>query len=408
MTNRQKEVLKKSLNDEEDMLKSLKKIYQKAASDCAKKIAELSAKNDMENLQSIIYQKQYQEALKNQIDATLDQLQSDSFIGISDYMQKCYENGYIGAMYDLHGQDIPLIMPIDQKQVIQALQIDSKISKGLYNRLGEDTDILKKSIRREISRGVVTGLTYNQIATNIAYGMNTPFKKAKNNAMRIARTEGHRVQLQATSNAQYEAKAKGADIVKQWDSTLDGRTRESHQKVDGEIRELDEKFSNGLRFPGDPHGAAAEVVNCRCALLQRARSALDKNELRTLKKRAKFFKLDKTANFEDFKEKYLNIPKKILEEHFERDIISLNLQFFANKSKHAEEREIERNISEFAINDALENPLFKSDVVVDELGRKSVKYIGKEATVIINPDTNTEITTWKTSSRIRKKYESGD
>ena len=49
----------------------------------------------------------------------------------------------------------------------------------------------------------------------------------------------------------------------------------SHQKVDGEIRELDEPFSNGLMFPGDPAGGAAEVVNCRCALLQRARWALD-------------------------------------------------------------------------------------------------------------------------------------
>lgn len=320
MTGRQKEVMKKSLNDEENILKSLKKIYQKAAADCAKKIAELSAKNDMENLQATIYQKQYQEALKNQIDATLVQLQSDSFIGISDYMQKCYENGYIGAIYDLHGQDIPLIMPIDQKQVIQALQIDSKISKGLYNRLGEDTDILKKTIRTEISRGVVTGLTYNQIATNIAYGMNTPFKKAKNNAMRIARTEGHRVQLQATYNAQIEAKTKGADIVKQWNATLDGRTRESHQKMDGEIKEIKEKFSNGLSFPGDPHGAAAEVVNCRCALLQRARSALDKNELRTLKKRAKFFKLDKTENFDDFKEKYLNISNGLSSKEISNEV----------------------------------------------------------------------------------------
>jgi hypothetical protein len=71
------------------------------------------------------------------------------------------------------------------------------------------------------------------------------------------------------------AKAKGADIVKQWDSTLDGRTRESHQKLDGEIREVEEKFSNGLLYPGDSSGRAAEVINCRCALMQRARESLD-------------------------------------------------------------------------------------------------------------------------------------
>lgn len=62
--------------------------------------------------------------------------------------------------------------------------------------------------------------------------------------------------------------------MKQWDSTLDSRTRESHAIVDGEIRELDGPFSNGLMFPGDPSYGAAEVINCRCALLQSARKAL--------------------------------------------------------------------------------------------------------------------------------------
>ena len=46
--------------------------------------------------------------------------------------------------------------------------------------------------------------------------------------------------------------------------------------------------------------------------------------------------------------------------------------------------------------------------MADDKGRKSVKYIGKDATVIMNPDTNTVITTWKTSSRVRKKYKGGD
>ena len=88
--------------------------------------------------------------------------------------------------------------------------------------------------------------------------------------------------------------------------------------------------------------------------------------------------------------------------------INLDLQFFAEKSKHAEQREKERGLSESATKDAIDNPLFKGEIVIDDLGRKSVKYIGKEATVIVNPDTDTEITAWKTSSRVRKKLEGGD
>ncbi len=100
-------------------------------------------------------------------------------------------------------------------------------------------------------------------------------------------------------------------MVKQWDATLDGKTRDSHRMVDGEIRELNEKFSNGLMYPGDPSGGAAEVVNCRCALLQRVKWNLGKEELNTLKKRAEYFGLDKTKNFEEYKGKYLKAVEKL-------------------------------------------------------------------------------------------------
>lgn len=98
--------------------------------------------------------------------------------------------------------------------------------------------------------------------------------------------------------------------MKQWDATLDGRTRDSHRRVDGEIRELDEKFSNGLMFPGDPSGGAAEVVNCRCTSNTRARWALGEEELQTLKDRAEYFGLDKTKNFEEYKQKYLKASEE--------------------------------------------------------------------------------------------------
>ena len=62
-------------------------------------------------------------------------------------------------------------------------------------------------------------------------------------------------------------------------------------------------------FPGDPSGGAAEVVNCRCALLQRVRWALDEDEPETLKERAEYFGLDKQETFDDFKKKYVEISE---------------------------------------------------------------------------------------------------
>ena len=108
-----------------------------------------------------------------------------------------------------------------------------------------------------------------------------------NNAFRIARTEGHRIQ---------------------WDATLDKKTRKAHRLLDGQIRELDEPFEikgHKAMYPSN-FGIPSLDINCRYAVLQRARWALDQDELETLKEQAKYYGLNKSRYFEDFKKKHLN------------------------------------------------------------------------------------------------------
>ena len=316
MNSRQKEVMQAQLDSEEKTLKELKKIYSQALENCEEKIRELSERTDMENLQSIIYQKRYQEALKAQLEGIMANLQSNSYATVSDYLHRCYRDGYIGTMYDIQGQGIPIIMPIDQQAVTRAIQTDSKLSSGLYSRLGEDVKALKTSVRAELSRGIASGYTWNEIAVEIAKSFkNTPFSKAYNRAMTIARTEGHRVAIQSAMDAQKAAKSKGADVVKQWDATLDDRTRDTHRLLDGQIREIGEMFEAAGKKTEAPgmFGDPSEDCNCRCALFQRARWALDEDELSVLQERAEFWDLDKTDTFEEYREKYLNIHKMRIE-----------------------------------------------------------------------------------------------
>lgn len=308
------------LKSEEAAIKELEKQYKKALKDINAKVKLFDY--DIKQLQEAInanglddtakavllsqqrakvYQKQYQEVLKAQVSGILDNLHGAEYATIEKYLKECYTDGYIGTMYDIAKQGIPIIMPIDQAAVVKAVLTDSQVSKGLYEALGVNVSKLKKTITREVSRGIATGISYTEIARNISNASKAPLSRAKT----IARTEGHRIKVSATADAQHVAKAKGADVVKQWDATLDGRTRDSHRMVDGEVRELDEKFSNSLMQPGDPAGGAEEVVNCRCELNTRARWGLDEDELETLKERAEFFGLDKTKTFDDFKEKYL-------------------------------------------------------------------------------------------------------
>ena len=288
MNKRQKIVQQQFLNNEEAIIRRLKQVYGQSLKDITAKskllhdeFEKMTAEYDLlddekekavlkSRIQSKVYQKQYQDSLKKQVSDILDKMHEKEFTTVSQYLNECYEEGFVGTLYDIQGQGIPLAFPLDQEAMVRAVQTDSKISQGLYERLGEDVTMLKKKITAQVSRGISTGMTFKQVAKQLSGYTNIGY----NNAVRIARTEGHRIQCQSTMDACYKAKDKGAEVVKQWDSTLDAKTRESHVAVDGEWKELDEKFSNGLMMPGDPSGGAAEVVNCRCALLQRARWAV--------------------------------------------------------------------------------------------------------------------------------------
>ena len=335
MNERQKEVLASQLKDEQRVLKELKQVYTKAREDVISNIKALEARTDIENLRAIVYQKNYQEALKKQLDAILDTMNAKQFTTISDYLGKSYEESFLGVLYDLHGQGIPLIFPIDQEQAARAIQIDSKISEGLYQRLGVDTRLLKNAIRANVSRGIASSTSWTQVARNIQNRMNV----GMNRAIRIARTEGHRIQNESRFDAQAKAKQGGANVVKQWDSTLDKRTRPTHRQLDGQIREINEPFeipSNGRKsmYPGG-FGIAAEDINCRCAILQRACWGLDDGELQTLKDRAAYFGLDKTESFNEFKTKYLQAVRETPEKNEYNKIELGELEVYGKKHAKA-------------------------------------------------------------------------
>ena len=303
------------LDAEKEVLKQLEKQYRTALNDINRKIEIMQAD---ELTQSRIYRIEHQKALKAQTEAILEKLHSDEYSTIEQFLSQSYTDAFVGVAYDLAGQGIPLIMPIDPREAVKAIQTDSKISGTLYEALGVDTQNLKKSISAEITRGIAGGMSTNEIARNISNATKAPVSRAKT----IVRTESHRIQQASCLNAQRTAISKGANVVKMWDSTMDGDTRPTHRHLDGQIREVEEPFEmdgKSAMYPGD-FGDPAEDCNCRCQSLQRAKWALDEKELRTLQDRAEFFGLDKTKNFEEFKEKYLNSSKTI-EKHEESGII---------------------------------------------------------------------------------------
>lgn len=300
MLKREKELLDYQLDTEEKIMAALEKIYGQALRSINEKIRLYQAE---EMTASRAHHINFQKQLKQQVEAVLEKLHGDEYTTIQQYLNDTYTDSYVGVMYDLAGQGVPVVAPVDRRAAVKAILTDSKISVDLYTSLGVDIQPLKKAIRTEITRGIATGMHYADIARNIATVTGAPKSRAKS----IVRTEGHRIQEKSRQDARMKAKAKGADIVKQWDAVVDGGTRPNHRKLDGQVREVDEPFEvNGIKVmnPGK-FGDPAEDCECRCIAHTRARARMNQQELDRMKKNAEFWGLDKTEDFEDFKGKYL-------------------------------------------------------------------------------------------------------
>lgn len=122
--------------------------------------------------------------------------------------------------------------------------------------------------RLKIRLVISDGLKHGRSIPDIADKLNRVTGMDLAASFRAARTACTNAENQAKLDAMYVLRDEyGVDVKKQWFATLDNRTRTSHREIHGEIRELEEPFSNGLQYPADPKGDPSEVWNCRCTII---------------------------------------------------------------------------------------------------------------------------------------------
>lgn len=147
-------------------------------------------------------------------------------------------------------------------------RIQNRYDRRAYNRLADEkflSDVLIKRLKKSIKNGDKIELMERRLRGGIAF--------SRNSSLDIARTETTRIENYARYQTYLQAKSKGVDIKKMWVSVLDGNTRRppkddaDHYDLFGEIKELEEYFSNGLLIPGDRTAPAKEVINCRCRIV---------------------------------------------------------------------------------------------------------------------------------------------
>lgn len=268
---------------------SIRRDYAAALSIVKQRIAELTEQYERNpELRSKIYQRQYQQKLQVQLEAALNGLADKNRKHTIDFLEDAYQDAFIGADYNIKAEGYDIFIPLDRQRMTEAVYRSSggfRLSKAIYDG---DIDVLRKKLQCELSRGLNAGMDYATIARMAASKCEVSYSSMK----RIIATEGHRVQNEAKISCMYDARAAGADIVKEWSATMDDKTRERHQVLDGQIRELEDAFTAlgaETQYPGG-FGIAGEDINCRCCLLQRARKALNTKRRKELESYAQYRK----------------------------------------------------------------------------------------------------------------------
>lgn len=208
---------------------------------------------------------------KRIIRSTVDQTYEYTYNGMIDCVQKAVSNPAITA-------GLKACTP----EVIRKA-VENPVSKlTLNDRLEKHRKEIVYDIKKDISVGLMNGDRYSTMANRIKKSVDGDYKKA----IRITRTETHRVREAAKWESAMETDRvlqtgeSGMRMVKTWRTKKDERVRPGgkakgrarkydHRKMEGVTLPVDEEFTlpSGAktRYPGGS-GVAGEDINCRCTL----------------------------------------------------------------------------------------------------------------------------------------------
>ena len=135
----------------------------------------------------------------------------------------------------------------------------------LNDRLNKNRADIVYRIQQEITQGLVQGESYGTMAKRLK----TSLEGDVNKALRIVRTEAHRVNESAKLDSAVHANKNGIIMLKSWKNRMDERSRPSHKAANGQTVAVEKDFKVGSArgsAPGQLSGGAKENVNCACVV----------------------------------------------------------------------------------------------------------------------------------------------
>lgn len=154
----------------------------------------------------------------------------------------------------------------DAKTVERLLKKDPKMLPEWKIDQPKDYKWNEKRVRNAVAQGIIQGESVEEVGDRLTGEL------ATSNATKMdmfARTAINGAQNAGRMDRLHEAEEMGIEVRKKWLATLDQRTRDTHQALDGQEQPIDEPFVvDGMKidYPGDPFAPPELVYNCRCTL----------------------------------------------------------------------------------------------------------------------------------------------
>lgn len=126
----------------------------------------------------------------------------------------------------------------------------------------------RQRVENSITQGIIQGEPIDKITDRL---VDTLCTQNENRMRLFARTGMTGAQNAGRQELMEEAEEDGIKVKKRWVATLDDRTRDTHQILDGQEVPVSEPFEvEGMEimFPGDPHAEPELVYNCRCTMIE--------------------------------------------------------------------------------------------------------------------------------------------
>ena len=274
----------------DETTKKIRKVYEKAANDLQKKFADFQKRHAAKGKEMFdklvngeITQAQYHSWMRGQVfigkqwEQKIDQavrIMQDANKTAADIVRKgkfnVFAENYNFAAYQLEKQ-AKGVVSFNIFNLDSVARLVKKKPKMLPEwKIDEKKDYKwnRQKVENSITQGIIQGKRIDEITDDLVDNLCT----TNNNKMRtFARTAMTGAQNAGRQKQMEDADDEGIKVKKRWVATLDSRTRDTHQELDGQEVPVNEPFEvDGMEimYPGDPSAEPELVYNCRCSMIE--------------------------------------------------------------------------------------------------------------------------------------------